>query len=230
MRKQHAIRNKEGPRPLAAVLRLAAVLLMFQFAVTGCATPQRLAAVPANEAASADLGLGQIRYLVARDPSAFVEAGRISFRREQAWLTNQGRMGPLPPANFLAISGGGDDGAFTAGLLNGWTKHGDRPEFKAVTGVSTGALIAPFAFLGPRYDDVLAKIYTGVSQKDIFRKRNVFRAFFGDALADTTPLLQLTGKYVNRRLLDEIAANPTRAASCWSEPPISTRWSRSSGT
>lgn len=52
----------------------------------------------------------------------------------------------LPPANFLAISGGADEGAFGAGLLVGWTETGMRPEFKLVTGVSTGALTAAFAF------------------------------------------------------------------------------------
>ncbi|MEE9141883.1 MAG: patatin-like phospholipase family protein, partial [Gammaproteobacteria bacterium] len=50
--------------------------------------------------------------------------------------------------NYLALSGGGSNGAFGAGLLVGWTEHGDRPEFTIVTGISTGALIAPFAFLG----------------------------------------------------------------------------------
>ena len=59
------------------------------------------------------------------------------------------------PASFLALWGGGDDGAFGAGVLCGWTAHGDRPEFKLVTGISTGALIAPFAFLGSSYDDTL---------------------------------------------------------------------------
>lgn len=56
---------------------------------------------------------------------------------------------------FLAISGGGADGAFGAGVLTGWTERGDRPEFDVVTGVSTGALTAPFAFLGPQYDEAL---------------------------------------------------------------------------
>ena len=76
-------------------------------------------------------------------------------QREQAYLASQGHTGPLPPAIFLAISGGGDNGAFSAGLLNGWTEAGTRPETKLVTGISTGALIAPFAFLGPKYDATL---------------------------------------------------------------------------
>lgn len=63
-------------------------------------------------------------------------------------------------ADYLAISGGGANGAFAAGVLTGWTKRGDRPAFEVVTGVSTGALAAPFAFLGPRYDAELKEVYT----------------------------------------------------------------------
>src|SRR3546814_12572403 len=62
----------------------------------------------------------------------------VSFEKEKAHLASIGHTGPLPPVSFLAVSGGGDNGAFGAGLMKGWTEHGDRPEFKAVTGVSTG--------------------------------------------------------------------------------------------
>jgi hypothetical protein len=74
------------------------------------------------------------------------------------------RGGALPTAHFLSLSGGGDNGAFGAGLLVGWTAHGDRPSFKLVTGVSTGALIAPFAFLGPEYHGGLTDVYTNIDQ------------------------------------------------------------------
>jgi hypothetical protein len=111
----------------------------------------------------------------------------------------------LPPSNFLAVSGGGDDGAFGAGLLLGWTETGRRPEFKLVTGISTGALIAPFAFLGPSYDGKLKQVYTETSSKDIFSSRNFLAAFFDDALSDTTPLFNLISKYVNEEMLRDIA-------------------------
>jgi len=74
---------------------------------------------------------------------------------------------PLPPANFLAVSGGGDNGAFASGLLVGWTARGTRPVFKLVTGISTGALIAPFAFLGPAYDPQLRAVYTTIGPRDV---------------------------------------------------------------
>jgi predicted acylesterase/phospholipase RssA len=190
----------------AAGLR-AAILGLAAAALAGCASPGRLPAVPAGLAARAEPEIGPVRYLVARDITAYAEEARQSVRKELAWRAAQGQSGPLPPSYILAISGGGDDGAFTAGLLNGWTAHGDRPEFKVVTGVSTGALIAPFAFLGPSYDPILKKIYTDVSQRDIFKRRGLLRAaLFGDALSDTTPLFKLTQKYVDRQVLDAIAA------------------------
>jgi hypothetical protein len=75
------------------------------------------------------------------------------------------------PHNYLAVSGGGSNGAFGAGLLVGWTEAGTRPEFQMVTGISTGALIAPFAFLGPSFDHVLQTVYTTVTTEDIVHRR-----------------------------------------------------------
>lgn len=63
--------------------------------------------------------------------------------------------------DVLAISGGASGGAFGAGALVGLTRSGRRPNFAIVTGVSTGALIAPFAFLGPEWDDRLSEAYVG---------------------------------------------------------------------
>jgi hypothetical protein len=149
---------------------------------------------------------GPIRFLVNRDVSGMVQEAHNSLAKERAWLAANGQNGPLPPMSILAISGGGDAGAFGAGLLNGWTAAGTRPEFKMVTGVSTGALIAPFAFLGPAYDPVLRQVYTEVSQRDIFKPRGLLKGFFGDAMADTTPLYRLVAHHTDRALLDKIAA------------------------
>ena len=190
---------------IAAGLRRIVVAAAGVSMLASCSTLQRMPAVPAPLAARAEPGLGHVRYMVARGDNGFAEAARDALQRELAWRASRGETGPPPPANMLAISGGGDNGAFTAGLLNGWTAHGDRPEFKVVTGISTGALIAPFAFLGPRDDAALKAVYTTVSQRDIFRRRGLLRGIFGDALSDTTPLLRLTGRYVDRAMLDEIA-------------------------
>jgi hypothetical protein len=110
------------------------------------------------------------------------------------------------PQNYLAISGGGADGAFGAGLLIGWTETGDRPDFQVVTGVSTGALIAPFAFLGPDYDKVLREVYTTISTKDILRKRWIGALLFEGAAADSTPLLNMIRRHVDDDAVQAIAA------------------------
>jgi predicted acylesterase/phospholipase RssA len=183
-----------------------ALIAAAQLALAGCATPQRMPAVPASQAVQANQTLGPIRFLVSRETDTFAAEARSSLMKEQQWLASHGQTGELPPTYFLAISGGGDNGAYGAGFLNGWTAVGTRPQFKVVTGVSTGALIAPFAFLGPRYDYVLERVYTTTSQKDIFKKRGLIKALFGDAMADTRPLAGVISSYVNRQLLDEIAA------------------------
>ena len=87
---------------------------------------------------------------------------------KQEMAANHGKL--EPEVNFLALSGGGGDGAFGAGLLCGWTTAGTRPRFKLVTGISTGALIAPFAFLGPEYDARLKEAFTTISDKNIYTR------------------------------------------------------------
>jgi predicted acylesterase/phospholipase RssA len=109
------------------------------------------------------------------------------------------------PHDYLAISGGGANGAFGAGLLAGWTAAGTRPVFTMVTGVSTGALTAPFAFLGPAYDDELKAVYTTTRTKDILKKRGLVSALLGDSAADTTPMQDLIAKYINADVIEAIA-------------------------
>lgn len=112
---------------------------------------------------------------------------------------------PGAPINYLSISGGGGRGAFGAGLLNGWTRRGDRPVFNMVTGVSTGALTAPFAFLGSDYDSTLKALYTNVQDQDIYRKRNYTSLLLSDGLGDTTPLANLISKYVTEDFVRKVA-------------------------
>ena len=189
---------------LATLIGLAAVIL-----ASGCASPTRLDAVPENLQNQAQIpGLEGVRYRIGNpdDQAEMARESMASFEREQAHLAASGHKGPLPPAVYLAISGGGDHGAFGAGLLNGWTATGNRPTFKLVTGVSTGALAAPFAFMGPAYDAMLKEVYTTISAKDIVEPRGILAALTDDAMADNKPLLNLIKKYVNRELLDGIAA------------------------
>jgi len=178
-------------------------------ALVACSSTSRQPAVPAGRAPRASV-VGypnDIRYYPrdVDDVRQFEEDFIASWSKERAAL-GLSPGAPLPPAAYLAISGGGDNGAFGAGLLDGWTKAGTRPSFKLVTGVSTGALIAPFAFLGSAYDERLKAIYTSITLEDIARQRWIFDVFFGDAMADTTPLAELVEKAVTQEVLDAIAA------------------------
>jgi hypothetical protein len=114
--------------------------------------------------------------------------------------------------NALALSGGGADGAFGAGLLCGWTKTGQRPTFKLVSGISTGALIAPFAFLGPRYDNRLKDLYTLLSDENIYKLNNPLSILFtyirpvlSPSVATNRPLALMIKKVANKAMLDDIA-------------------------
>ena len=183
---------------------LAAALLV---ALQGCATPSRLPAVPEDQQAEAVVDdMRGIRYWQQADLALIQQDALEAYGREVKWLAATGHEGPLPPADFLTISGGGENGAFGAGLLTGWTETGTRPEFKLVTGVSTGALTAPFAFLGPDYDDELRAVFTEISAKDVLSKRSLPAAIFNDAMADNAPLRRLVARHVTPELLDAIAA------------------------
>jgi predicted patatin/cPLA2 family phospholipase len=105
----------------------------------------------------------------------------------------------------LAISGGGGNGAYGAGLLCGWSKSGARPQFTIVTGISTGAIIAPFAFLGSQYDAKLKEFYTDYSTKDLIKKEFLTGALFGDSLLSNAPLERLIDKNIDAALLKKIA-------------------------
>ncbi len=108
--------------------------------------------------------------------------------------------------SLLAISGGGGDGAFGAGLLYGWSESGARPSFKMVTGVSTGALTAPFAFLGPAYDQRLKQVYTTITANDVFMLKSVIAMLQSDAMTLSDPLADLTAEYVDDQMLRDVAA------------------------
>lgn len=175
--------------------------------LSGCATIDRLPAVPLSLAPEIrPLDIPYARFYADGDPAVFRALAyetidkAIAYRKAAGIPTDK-----VPPTNFLAISGGGDDGAFGAGLLIGWTARGDRPEFAVVTGISTGALSAPFAFLGPEYDDELKQVYTETSSADIFNKEPIVALLSGDAITDTTPLKQLIARYLDDKTIRRIA-------------------------
>ena len=175
--------------------------------LAGCAAlPRGPAVPPRDESQVTVLGLRDVRYWGDEVSPDMIAEGKASYQRELAAYRASGNTGPLPPASYLAVSGGGEDGAFGAGLLVGWTGQGSRPQFKLVTGISTGALTAPFAFLGHRYDPQLRDVYTRISARDVLVERGLIAALTGDALNSNAPLRRTMGRFVTPRLLDDVAA------------------------
>ena len=113
------------------------------------------------------------------------------------------------PVNILALSGGGVGAAFGAGALVGWTRSGTRPDFQVVTGVSAGALIAPFAFLGPDWDDRLADIFSGTRTQHLMQV-HWLGALFGASVYRGKPLFKLVDRYVTADLLRAVAAQAAK--------------------
>ena len=105
----------------------------------------------------------------------------------------------------LALSGGGMYGAYSVGVLCGWSSTGARPEFDVVTGVSTGSLIATYAFLGAAYDRKLYDAYTSITNDDIFRKRWRTAIFFNDAYASSWPLQRLIDEHLDDGMIAAVA-------------------------
>src|SRR5215475_7066724 len=168
--------------------------------ISACATLERLPAVTYAQAKQADIfDIPDARFYVSETKQILDVAVKAGQRRN---LTR----GVSTTRHFLAISGGGDDGAFGAGLLVGWSDRGNRPEFDVVTGVSTGALSAPFAFLGRAYDPQLKAVYTETSAVDIFEKRApLLGAIAGDALTDNAPLRAMISRRLDEAMVRRIA-------------------------
>lgn len=107
--------------------------------------------------------------------------------------------------NHLALSGGGFDGAFSAGVLNAWTKSGTRPEFDVVTGVSTGAIVSVFAFLGSDYDQALEYYYTRTSAEEMFKRNSIFKLPFRHSMVDVSGFERKVRHAVDVTMLNQLA-------------------------
>jgi predicted patatin/cPLA2 family phospholipase len=185
----------------------ASSMLLTSIVVLGaCSFPERNPAVPRIDTIRAlPLGLANARFFADGDPRPMMEEAAHAYDRHEATLRAEGAANTRPPVNYLAISGGGDDGAFGSGLLTGWAATGTRPQFQFVTGVSTGAMMAPFAFLGSEYDDAMARMYTTLTPAKVFRERFITAVVFNDAMTDTSPLAQVIASYADQKMLDSIA-------------------------
>ena len=150
-------------------------------------------------------GLAHVRFWgdeVPKDIYAFVQTHMPGVTRMASRAALEKGQ---PLVEYLALSGGADDGAFGAGLLVGWSKRGDRPKFEVVTGVSAGALIAPYAFLGPSYDRQLAELWTTFDSNSVATPQVLAGLLGAEAIADSTPLRNLIASHVDRRMLSRIA-------------------------
>ena len=188
------VSNGEGVMPMRLVA-LAAVLLAAPAA--GChrnclpeplGQPRKLVDLCAPPGGHAPVEPGMIRDVAAE------------FRRRGAGMHPPG----VHTYQFLALSGGGLYGSFGVGVLCGWSESGTRPTFDVVTGISTGALMATFAFLGPQYDDTLRENFIGVTRGDIARSRSAFRVAFADAVLTSRPLKKRIAEVLTPEIVAEV--------------------------
>lgn len=180
--------------------------LLFASLATGCTTSDLLESVPESEVTKAEVGtFSDIRYWADEPPGALASREKLTIDTVHKIYGNSLR-GKEVPITYLCISGGGSNGAFGAGFLVGWTARGDRPKFNVVTGISTGSMIAPLVFLGPKYDDKVKEAYTTISTSNV-ATMTVLPALLGRTagLADPTPLKKLIAQYLTQSMLEEIA-------------------------
>ena len=187
-----------------APARTALIVLVAAVALQGCASEPVRHPLPATRSEQALVpGLpADVRYW-GDDPSAAFRDW-LAVPDDKLDACCAGLMDQ--PHNYLVVSSGGVEGAFGAGLLVGWTAAGTRPEFQVVTGVSAGAMIAPFAFLGSAYDGTLHEIYSSFSSKDLVERRGLLQALEGDSVMDTAPLRRLIDRYLGDDEVAQIAA------------------------
>jgi len=174
------------------------LVLLAGLALSGCGALPREAFSARDIQGGAPQGLTDLRF-DATDAAAglhFADAARTRAAGQKTF-------------DVLAVSGGGSNGAFGAGVLVGWTKAGDRPEFDIVTGVSTGALTAPFAFLGPDWDKRLTEAYTSDAAERILDRRG-FDILFRPSFYSGAALRALVERYVDPPLLYAVAVEHTR--------------------
>ena len=158
-----------------------------------CASDPRTPFTESDEMTAVPIGTPNIRYWADATASTVQGVARRA-------VVQKGR-----PFVYIALSGGGGSGAFGAGVLNGWSESGTRPEFTIVSGVSTGALIAPFAFLGPDYDDRLRQIYTNGAAQRLIGQPNPLGALFGPGVFGRERLRRLVERYLDDDLIRAIA-------------------------
>jgi len=179
-----------------------ALLVTVIFVLTGCFS-KRVAPPPAGKTFEVPWGAVPLERW---DPTFKNTFERHLIEGLQMRLREHRKKAPGKPITLrgLALSGGGSHGAYGAGVLIGWTDAGTRPEFDVVTGISTGALTATAVFLGPEYDDSL-RMYTKVTNKDIFKSRGLLAVLLKDSMYDSAPLRAIIAKQIDDEVIQAVA-------------------------
>ncbi len=185
------------------IIQMRIGLLIVVLVLAGCAFTGERNPVPAGSVDNAVIvGIPEARFwgdesikTWMRDSDALSEE---EYRQRNSGIMNREH-------DYLALSGGSANGAFGAGLLKGWTARGDRPEFELVTGISTGALIAPFAYLGPQYDARLEQAFTTLSTKDVYKSVGLLRWIRSESVVNTEPFRNRVAEYFDEKIIEEIA-------------------------
>ena len=173
-------------------------LALLGLAVGGCASTLDRIPYTQAEAEAADIpGMGYVRFYADSPAYVFDRFRRPIFAAAAA---------RHEPVTYLALSSGGSDGAFGAGFLKGLSESHQRPDFTIVSGISTGALMAPFAFLGTRYDGTLEDLYTNGFAAALVKDASVLNGLIGNALVDSDKLGHFIARYIDQHVLDDIAA------------------------
>jgi predicted acylesterase/phospholipase RssA len=199
---QDTIRSPFDPAPAGLLQRAAPTFLLMcllataAFALPGCVASSSRNSLPLGYSATPDGQPMSIRTLGADGRYAQLNSGDIAARLRARTADEL--------INVLALSGGGAGGAFGAGAIVGMSESGQRPQFAVVTGVSAGALIAPYAFLGPAWDHQLTQIYAGGSGEHVLQSRGL-GAVFGSSMYRGTPLKKLVDRYASDELIQAIA-------------------------
>jgi hypothetical protein len=198
--------GSRDPRAFGIPGLINAAIVATALGLAGCGALPRNA-VPVEQMGTAIVpDLPDVRAPAGRPDAAMQRDLSRSFEQESATEFPVGPDGVVHYAH-LALSGGGANGAFGAGFVVGWSNTGKRPPFKIVTGVSTGALMAPFVFAGPEYDAALTEFYTTTSSLNIFRMLSIVPQLLGgESLADSGPLRLMIERQVDAELLRRIAA------------------------
>jgi len=186
--------------------------LVIVFVLTGCGTLHPRKPLPEEHAGIASPpGYANIRDWGDHYSPVLQRSVETALKAESAPDNPFGQT----PIQYLSLSGGGMNGAFGAGFLCGWTDQGRRPTFDFVTGISAGALLAPFAYLGTNYDAALRDIYADLKPDDLFERKGLLRILRDDSVFDTAPLRKLLEKYVTANFIVEVAREHALGRRLW---------------